>query len=114
MKKLLLVLLTLVLVVGISSRLPVLAQTDAPPPAGVLRVDAGIDLGPISPFIFGANHGAYGEVPPAQFETAAQSGVTYFRFPGGASFDEDGRDLQTFQIDLLIALCKITGAEPAV
>ncbi|HEX2622007.1 MAG TPA: hypothetical protein VHL11_17745, partial [Phototrophicaceae bacterium] len=78
------------------------------------HVDAGVQLGEISPYVLGANYGAYSSLPPDQFETGAASGVKFIRFPGGSAYDKDGRDLPNFQIDLFITLCKVIGTEPSI
>lgn len=80
----------------------------------VLTVDAADVRGPISPYVLGANYGAYGVVPPAQFETAALSGVKFFRFPGGAAYDEDGLEINFSMIDLFMVICKQVDAEPSI
>jgi hypothetical protein len=101
-KALFLVILSLLLLSSVS------AQDDG------LRVDASTVLHEISPYVYGANYGGYSSLPPDQFETAKQSGVTFFRFPGGAAFDEGGRDIEPFLIDLFITICRLVGAEPSI
>jgi alpha-L-arabinofuranosidase len=85
------------------------AQTD-----DTLRIDAAQTLHEISPYVLGANYGAYSNLPPDQFETAKQSGVRFIRFPGGSAFDEDGRDVPNFLVDLLITVSNLIGAEPSI
>lgn len=104
MKKLLIVLL--LLLVGTSLMLAQEADT--------ITVDAGATQGEISPYILGANYGAYSTLNPDQFEAAKTSGVSFLRLPGGAAFDEDGRDVTPFLVDQMILVTRMIGAEPSI
>jgi hypothetical protein len=77
-----------------------------------LFVDPGTDLGPISPYIYGTNYGPMHEVVQEMMPLVEQAGFTALRFPGGAWTDMI--DLQTFQIDSLIAFCRQVGAMPTI
>lgn len=88
---------------------PTVAATPIP---GVLYVDPGLDLGPISPYIYGSNYGPMHAVPLEMLPAVMDSGIRALRFPGGAWGDEI--DLQTFQIDHLIDFCNQLGALPTI
>jgi hypothetical protein len=77
-----------------------------------LTVDPAIDLGPISPYLFGSNYGPMHAVVLDVMPLAEQAGFTVLRFPGGAWTDEV--DMRTFQIDQFIAFCKQVGAIPTI
>ncbi len=79
-----------------------------------LHVDASEVLGEVSPYVLGANYGAYASLPSTQFETAKESGVHFIRFPGGAAYDEDGRDVTAFDIDMFMIVCNTIGCEPSI
>ncbi len=79
-----------------------------------LVVNASEVLSEVSPYVLGANYGAYGTLPPGQFDNAAASGVRFIRFPGGAAFDEDGRDVSTIDVDLFMTICGIISCEPSI
>jgi alpha-L-arabinofuranosidase len=86
---------------------------DTPTPqAGTLVVDPGMDLGPISPYIYGSNYGPSNAVPVNMIQTAFDSHVTVLRFPGGRWGNEN--DIYPSQIDTFIALCKKMGAIPTI
>jgi len=106
---------------------PTLLPTPAPPPTatplptptlvptavpGVLYVDAGQGLGPISPFVYGTNYGPWCIVPYDLMPQAEAAGITYLRFPGGNWGDQN--DLTEFQVDDFIALARKLGAEPSI
>jgi hypothetical protein len=77
-----------------------------------LQVDASQDLGAISPYIYGANYGASAIVSVDMQESAADSGVTFFRFPGGHWGDQ--YDLTPFQIDLFMLQAKAWNVVPSI
>lgn len=91
--------------------LPTLTPVPTPVPGG-LYVDAGMDLGPISPFVYGANYGPWAVVPYEMLPQAEASGIRFLRFPGGEWGDQN--DLQTYQIDQFIAFARRIGAEPHI
>ena len=55
----------------------------ATPPADVLWVDTTQDLGEISPYVFGGNHGPWAEFNPFSLEKTVELGITFMRWPGG-------------------------------
>jgi hypothetical protein len=101
MKKLLLGLSLLLLLNG-----TIAAQDD------VLYVDAAEDLGAISPYVYGASYGPWALVSPEVTPAAAESGVTFLRFPGGNWGDEN--DIRPEQIDLFILQARSWNAEPSI
>jgi hypothetical protein len=87
--------------------------TPIPPPAeGVLAVEPGASLGPISPYLLGSNYGPWVAVPADMIDYAYSSGVQALRFPGGAWGDRN--DLKSYHIDPFIALCEEIGAIPTI
>ena len=100
MKKLLVWLSFMLLVSGISA-----AQGE------VLQVDAGQALGPISPYVYGANLGQSGVIPPGMMPKAQMMGMKYVRWGGG---DSDRKDLQKPLVDLFVLQARQIGAEPAL
>lgn len=87
--------------------------TPAPEPAqGMLYVDPGQNLGPINPLVYGSNYGPWLFVTLEMRPQAVAAGITYLRFPGGNWGDLN--DLDEWQIDQYIALCKELGSEPAI
>ncbi len=88
---------------------PTTAPTAVP---GVLYVDPASDLGPISPYVYGANFSEYGAVPVDMLQSAYDAHVTALRGLGGG-WGEDN-DIQTYLLDMFIALCKQMGAIPTV
>lgn len=77
-----------------------------------LTVDPAIDLGPISPYLFGTNYGPMHAVALDVMPLAEGAGFAVLRFPGGAWTDEV--DMRTFQIDQFIAFCEQVGAIPTI
>lgn len=69
-------------------------------------------LGAISPYIFGANYGPWAVLPVGLWEQAAESGITFLRFPGGAWGDQN--DLQPYHIDPFIKFARRLNAEPLI
>jgi hypothetical protein len=86
-------------------------STPATPPADVLWVDAAQDLGPLSPYTLGGNHGPWAEFNPYAFEKTIDLGITFMRWPGGNWGDRN--DIQNFQVDTYIAQARKIGAEPS-
>jgi hypothetical protein len=91
--------------------LPTLTPIPTPVP-GALFVDGAQDLGPISPFVYGANYGPWVIVPVDLMPQAEVSGITYLRFPGGEWGDQ--HDLKDYQIDRFITLARQMNAEPMI
>ena len=74
----------------------------------ILYVDPGLDLGPISPLVYGTNHGPWAAVPASRLEDAYNLPVKVIRFPGGEWGDRN--TLQSYQIDQFMDFCKRIGA----
>lgn len=91
--------------------LPTWTPVVAPEP-GVLAVDAGQSLGPISPLVYGTNFGPWVALRMETMPLAEQAGITLLRFPGGEWGDQN--DLQAFQIDQFVDLARRMGAEPYI
>lgn len=92
---------------------PLPSPTGAPTPVpGALFVDPGTDLGGISPFILGTNHGPWIAIPFGMMDAAEQSGVTAIRFPGGEWGDNN--NLKPYEIDQFMLLCGQLNAEPVI
>jgi hypothetical protein len=83
---------------------PVLA--DGPPE---IQVDAGVILRDVPPALFGANYGTLNMLTPDVFPLVQGSGVTWWRFPGGAVADQG--PLQRSTIDLYVTQARMFGAE---
>lgn len=97
----------------IPSATPLPSPTVVPSPVpGGLYVDADQTLGPISPLIFGSNHGPWVAVPFAQLEAALDSGLTVIRFPGGAWGDRN--KVTPLQIDQFAQFLQQLGAQGTV
>lgn len=77
-----------------------------------LTVDAGQELGEISPFVYGANYGPLSVVPLDLMEAAQNSGITFLRFPAGRWGDLN--DIRPQQIDAYIQTAEMLGAEPSI
>jgi hypothetical protein len=78
----------------------------------VLYVDPAQDLGPISPYVYGSNISLYAVVPANKLQEAYDSHITALRGPGGGYGETN--DLQTYQLDLIISICKKMGATPVM
>lgn len=91
------------------------AQVEAVPAApahGALLVDPSIDLGPISPYLYGTNYGPMHAVPIEMMPDMVASRFTALRWPGGAWTDEI--DMQPFQLDQFVWFYEQLGALPTV
>ncbi len=77
-----------------------------------LFVDPAVDLGAISPLIFGTNYGPWVSLRPETLPLAYDSALTIIRYPGGEW--GDANKLQTYQIDQLVDLARKMGAEPYI
>lgn len=107
-----------------SETIPAATATDAPPtplPAptaiptahpDILFVDPGLDLGPISPLVYGTNHGPWAAVPAPRLEDAYNLPVNVIRFPGGEWGDRN--TLQSYQIDQFMEFCQRIGATATI
>lgn len=88
---------------------PAAPPTATPRPAGLL-VEAGNELGPISPLVFGTNTGPWTGIPLDMQDEVRAAGLTLLRFPGGNWGDEN--DLRDYQLDPFLELCRREGYEP--
>lgn len=104
MRYLTLLLLISMLIAGTST----LAQADDPG----LVVDAGDVIGPISPYVYGANYGPLSVIPVDLIEEAQDAGITFLRFPGGRWGDQN--NIRHQQVDDLMRVCRLMGAEPSI
>ncbi|MAU12785.1 MAG: hypothetical protein CL607_23380 [Anaerolineaceae bacterium] len=77
-----------------------------------LTVDAEDIIAQVHPYAFGANFGPLSVVTIDLFDAAADSGITFLRFPGGRWGDLN--DLQHFHIDTFMSTISIVGAEPSI
>lgn len=82
------------------------------PAADGLFVDPTVDLGAVSPLIFGTNYGPWVSLRPETLPLAYGSGLTIIRYPGGEW--GDANKLQSYQIDQLVDLARKMGAEPYI
>jgi hypothetical protein len=80
--------------------------------AGILIVDAGQDLGAVSPYLFGSGYGPWVALRPEVTPLAEQAGISVIRYPGGEWGDSN--DLTPLQIDQFVALARKLGAEPYI
>ncbi len=88
-------------------------EAAAPQPSpGSLLVNPSIDLGPISPFLYGTNYGPMHAVPLEMMPDMVDSRFTALRWPGGAWTDEV--DMQPFQLDQFVWFYQQLGALPTV
>jgi alpha-L-arabinofuranosidase len=78
----------------------------------ILYVDPGLDLGPISPLVYGTNHGPWAGIPAARIEDVYNLPVTVIRFPGGEWGDRNS--LRPHQIDQFMDLCQRIGATATI
>ena len=83
------------------------------PPTNTLWVDTIRDLGKISKFVLGANHGPWSDLGVGNLEPAKNSGITFLRWPGGSWGDHN--DIRTNYIENYIGTARnIMGAEPSI
>lgn len=88
--------------------LGVQGQAEAP----TISFDVSQELGEISPFVYGSNHGPWSGVSLQMQEEAAVTGVTFLRFPGGRWGDLN--NLTTQQIDLFMLQAEMWNIEPNI
>jgi len=82
------------------------------PPEGEFWIDPSRDLGKISRFVLGANHGPWSDLGAGNIDPAKNSGITFLRWPGGNWGDQN--DIQTYTIDNYINEARLMGAEPSI
>lgn len=98
------ILVSLCLAAGFSS---LMAQEEA----GV-TVDAATITHEISPYVYGANFGPYSVITIDLFEEAANSGITFLRYPGGRWGDQN--NIQSFHIDMYMRIIALMNATPSI
>jgi hypothetical protein len=82
-------------------------------PAGVLWVDTTKDLGTISKYVLGANHGPWSDLGLGNIEPAKNSGITFLRWPGGSWGDHN--DIRPNYITNYMGTARnIMAAEPSI
>ena len=84
------------------------------PVADTLFVDPAIDLGPISPYVYGSNYGPWVAIPFNMLDEGFNSRVTVLRWPGGNWGDISGNNIQTTQIDTFMGILNKMGAIPTI
>ena len=84
----------------------------ASPAAGTLWVDTSRDLGAISPYVLGINHGPWSSPGVDTLEAAMNGGFTFLRWPGGAWGDQN--TVKAYQVDQYITFARQIGAEPSI
>jgi hypothetical protein len=104
--------LSLLLVYCAACTCPAAPPTAPTPIPGALTVDAAQKLGAISPLVYGANYGPWAAVPYELLPKAQESGITFLRFPGGEWGDQN--NLRSYQVDQLMTLAGLLGAEPHI
>jgi hypothetical protein len=88
---------------------PFPSSTPQPTPVpGVLYVDPGVSLGPISPLIYGSNYGPWLTVSFDMLPAAYDLGLKILRFPGGEWGDQN--DVRPLQIDQFMDFANKAGA----
>lgn len=86
-------------------------STPAGPPS-VLWVDITHDLGTLSPYVLGGNHGPWSEFSLDAFEKVIDLGVTFMRWPGGNWGDRN--DTRQMMVDTYMGQIQKIGAEPSI
>src|SRR5690606_20719591 len=77
-----------------------------------IHIDPSQVVGEVGPYVYGANYGPLSAIAVDQFELAAASGIEFLRFPGGAWGDRN--DLRPFNVDMLMSVAKLLGAEVSI
>ena len=90
---------------------PTATPLPTPLPSG-LYVDAAQNLGQVSRYALGTNHGPWAIVNPEVSPQYLASGITLIRFPGGNWGDEN--DIAYWQLDLFMAPAGQIKAEPLI
>jgi len=86
---------------------PTVPSTPVP---NVLHVDPDLNLGPVSPYIYGSNISPETMIPFGMMDDALKSNLTALRFPAGAWVDQN--NVTDLQIDLYMGIFKKMGAMP--
>lgn len=98
--------------VWLACALLLLAASSLSAQNGTLIVDADEDLGPINPYLFGANYGPWAAMHPDVWPQAEVSGVRFLLFPGGNWGEE--YDMTPFMLDQYLIVARLMKAEPAI
>ena len=88
------------------------APTPSSYPTGVFLIDASSDLGEISKFVLGTNHGPWADLGVNNLEPAKNAGITFLRWPGGNWGDRN--DIQPWMVDKYISQARMMNAEPSI
>ena len=90
------------------------AEPTPPPTAepGSLYINPDVDLGPISPLIYGSNFGPWTAVPMGMMDYAINSKITNLRYPGGEHGDNN--DIQEYQLDQFMFFLDQMNAIPTI
>jgi hypothetical protein len=91
---------------------PTPGPTATPTPRPGLWVDTAQDLGVISPYALGGNHGPAWEFSLDAFEKMIDLGVTFMRWPGGNWGDRN--NVTPMMIDTYMGQSHKIGAEPSI
>ena len=76
-------------------------------------MDPAQNLGAISKYVLGANHGPWSDLGAGNIQPARDSGITFLRWPGGSWGDHN--DIRTSYVDNYIAVARnIMAAEPSI
>lgn len=75
----------------------------------VIEVDAMAQLLDIPPAVYGANYGTLNMITPDLYPLVPESGITWWRFPGGAVGDD--QLLQRSTVDLYMGQARLFGLE---
>lgn len=105
------IVLMAVLLAGCGSQEAQPLLTPTPHPDSLV-VDAAFDLGEISPYVYGVNHGPWAFVTVDVYPQALSGGFTYVRFPGG-----NWGDLNTMtprEVENMALLAEQMGAELSI
>jgi hypothetical protein len=89
-----------------------LAPTPSAYPSGMFVIDTASDLGEISPYVLGINHGPWADLGVNNIEPAENAGITFLRWPGGNWGDRN--DITAAMLDNFIAQAKMMNAEPSI
>jgi hypothetical protein len=89
------------------------APNQLPPvPEGVFYIHPGIELGKISPLVYGVNHGPWAIITEKTLLLAQDSGISMIRFPGGNWGDEN--DLLPYHLDQFALLADQMGSQVSI
>lgn len=88
------------------------AQVPRTAEPNTLYVDPTVELGPISPYLYGSNYGPGNSVPLNMVPVVMDAGITVLRFPAGEY--GDNVDIGPLQIDQFVAFYNKMGALPTI